>query len=236
MPTKTPLALIQAQNLTIGYAHSAPVAQKLHFKIYQGDFLCIVGPNGSGKSTLIKTLLGLLKPLSGKLTFAEKLQNHLGYLPQDSQIDPHFPASVREIVLSGCLNQLGPSPFFNKTHRDRADYALRALRLSALSHQNFGDLSGGQRQKVLLARALCATSSVLVLDEPSNNLDFASKQSFYQNLLTLNQTKKLAIIMVTHDLDHHNLLGDHILALATPRPNHYFFGSTKQYVELVHHA
>lgn len=220
------MSIIEVKNLAVEY-HGHVVFDKLNFTVEHGDFLCVVGPNGSGKSTLLRCLLGLIKPTSGSIKFNDGLKpNEIGYLPQSTQIPANFPASVVEIVSSGALNRVGLFRSYPKTNISQT---LNQLGIAKIKHQNFSQLSGGQRQKVLLARAIVAASNLLILDEPSNNLDYRSKQSFYQTLTELN--KKYAIIMVTHDLDHHNLLGNRILSLDHDAP---FFGSTAEYVRRVH--
>ncbi len=220
------MSILEVNNLSFHY-HDHPVFDKLNFKVERGDFLCIVGPNGSGKSTLLKCLLGLIKPTSGTIKFGDNLkENQIGYLPQHTQIPANFPASVIEIVSSGALNQ---TKLFQPYPKTAINKALRQLNIENLRNQPYNQLSGGQRQKVLLARAIVSASELLILDEPSNNLDYNSKRNFYQTLTELN--KQYAIIMVTHDLDHHNLLGNRILSLDHDAP---FFGKTAEYVRRVH--
>ena len=133
-------------------------------------------------------------------------------MPQETKVDRYFPASVYEIVLSGALNRVGYRPFFNNKEKKLAVECLKTLHIENLKNSSFGELSGGQRQKVLLARALCATRECLVLDEPSNNLDYDSKEEFYAVLKELHQ-KGLTIIMITHDLASHEVIGNKILHL-----------------------
>lgn len=223
------MSLIQLKNLKLGYGKNV-VLSGLNLTIEEGDFVCIVGPNGSGKTTLVRGILGLIKPLSGEIQLGSLSQNSIGYMPQEITIDPNFPASVHEIVLSGTLNQV--SNFYNNSARNLADRALKLLDISKIRDQNFSELSGGQRQRVLLARALAATKKLLILDEPSNSLDQASKRTLYDLIKKINTEKKIAIIMVTHDLDHDNLIGNKILSL---RQDDIFFGSTKDFVRKVHH-
>ena len=220
------MSIVEVKNLSFHY-HDHPVFDKLNFKVDRGDFLCIVGPNGSGKSTLLKCLLELIKPTSGTIKFGDNLKaNQIGYLPQHTQIPANFPASVIEIVSSGALNQ---TKLFQPYPKTVINKALKQLDIEKLKNRPYSQLSGGQRQKVLLARAIVAANGLLILDEPSNNLDYDSKRNFYQTLTKLN--KQYAIIMVTHDLDHHNLLGNHILSLDHDAP---FFGNTAEYVRRVH--
>lgn len=222
--------LLTVKNLVVSYANHR-VLDKISFSVSQNDLLCIVGPNGSGKSTLLKCLLSLIKPNSGSIKFEEPLTpTKIGYMPQESKIDANFPASVYEIVSSATLNQKY-RPFLSREQKTQINNSLRTLGIYNLKRRAFGELSGGQRQKVLLARALCATDKLLILDEPSNNLDYASKLDFYNILRQLNSERGLSIIMVTHDLDHNNLLGNKVLSLDKDNP---FFGDTEEYVRKIH--
>ncbi len=220
------MTLLTANKISLKYENHT-VFKDLSFSLESGDFLCIVGPNGCGKSTLLKCLVGQIKLTSGKIKFGNDFhQNQIGYMPQNPKFNDSFPASVYEIVASGSLNRI---KLFESYPKQRIDDALKALNIQNLKKSKFSKLSGGQRQKVLLARAIVASEELLILDEPSNNLDYRSKQEFYETLKKLNQ--KLTIIMVTHDLDHHNLVGNKILSLD---PQHAFFGSTKEYVRRIH--
>ncbi|MBR0402957.1 ABC transporter ATP-binding protein [Candidatus Saccharibacteria bacterium] len=218
--------ILTIKNLTIGYGNNI-ILKDVNLKIVDGDFICIVGANGSGKSTLIKGILGLLKPKEGKIIFQNSLkQTTIGYLPQNTHTDPDFPALVKEIVLSGTLNQL-KSPFYSQKERTKAAASLERLNITNLQNTPFSSLSGGQKQKVLLARALSATSKLLILDEPSNNLDHQSKKDFYQTLKQLNKDD-LTIIMITHDLDAEDLIGNKVIALDS---GHAQLSTTKTYLK-----
>ena len=205
--------ILSAENLTLAYADHK-IIDGVSFKIHDGDFVCMVGANGSGKSTLIKGILGLKKPISGRVIFGDGVsRTSIGYLPQESHLDQKFPATVLEIVLSGALGRLGFWPCYRPVHKATAQEIIKNLGIADLQKDSFSDLSGGQKQKVLLARALVATKKLLILDEPSNNLDYKSKQDFYQTLKNLNRHKRLTIIMITHDLDAEDLIGNKILAI-----------------------
>lgn len=223
--------LIEVNNLSLGY-EGRKIIDKLNFDLYENDFLCVVGENGSGKSTLIKGILGLIKPMNGKIKYNNLKQKNIGYIPQETAVNKHFPASVYEIVLSGTLNSVGFLSFYGKEQKEKADNALKKLKIYNLKDKSFADLSGGQRQKVLIARALCATSKLLILDEPSNNLDSTSKKKLYDVLKDINEEQGIAIIMITHDLDHSNLIGKHILSL---REDEYFYGTSESYMKVIHH-
>ncbi|MBR3791978.1 MAG: ATP-binding cassette domain-containing protein, partial [Clostridia bacterium] len=164
------MTLINCEKLAFSYDQK-PVIKDLSFSISKGDYLCIVGENGVGKSTLIKCILGLIKP-SGSITFGEGLsQSKIGYLPQQSEIQKDFPASVYEVVISGTLNKSKLIPFYTKRQKELAKKNLNLLGLDNIKKKCYQDLSGGQQQRVLLARALCAADSLILLDEPSSGLD-----------------------------------------------------------------
>ena len=221
--------LIKLENVTLGY-DSHIVLKDINFEINDQDFICVVGPNGSGKSTLIKGILGLIRPIKGKVIYNIE-QNFIGYMPQETKVDANFPASVLEIVLSGTLNKMKFKPFYTNEEKEIALKNLKILKIEKLKNKSFADLSGGERQKVLLARSLCATKKLLILDEPSNNLDSKSKETLYNTVIDLNKNQGITVVMITHDLDHKNLLGNKILSL---REDEIFFGSTKEFVRRIH--
>ena len=225
------MGLIKITNLTLGYDKKA-ILKGINANIEEGDFVCCVGPNGVGKSTLIKTILGLIKPLSGSIEFNGLKRKYIGYMPQETKVDASFPASVYEIVLSGNLNKTGINTFYNKNIKEKTTKVLKILNIENLKNESFNNLSGGQRQKVLLARSLCATTKLLILDEPSNNLDITSKKELYDCIKRLNEIEKITIIMITHDLDHDNLIGNKILSL---RENDVFYGTTEDFIRRIHH-
>ena len=185
----------------------------------------MVGANGSGKSTLIKGALGLIKPVSGKVVLRPDVR--VGYLPQETNFELNFPAMVREIVLSGALGKMGRRIFYNDADREMMREQLKLLKIAGLEKKVFSELSGGQKQKVLLARALMATSELLVLDEPSNNLDYESRREFYEILLKLNR-QGLTIMMITHDLDAEDLIGNKVVAIQNGLVKTY---DTHEYLE-----
>lgn len=222
--------LVELKDLTLGY-QGHEVISNLNVSFNEGDFVCIVGPNGAGKSTLIKGILGLISPMRGKVVFHNLKQNYIGYMPQETRVDKNFPASVLEIVLSGTLNHVGLPSFYSKKEKDIALDNLKLLGIASLKNKSFSDLSGGQRQKVLLARSMCASSKLLILDEPSNNLDRESKTELYSILKNLNKNRGMTILMITHDLDHHNLIGNKILSL---EKGSFFYGTLDEFVKKVH--
>ena len=192
--------LLSCRDVSLGY-EGHTVWEHLTFSVHSGEYLCIVGENGSGKSTLLRGLLGLLSPQSGEILRAPELrQGAVGYLPQQTRAQRDFPATVLEVVLSGCLNRQGLHFFYTPAQRSEAMMNLGKLGILELKDACYRDLSGGQQQRVLLARALCAASQLLILDEPITGLDPAAAQDLYKTLAYLNQKEGMAIVMVTHDL------------------------------------
>lgn len=204
------MALIECKNVVIGY-DSKVVLDNLNFKVNSGDYLCIIGENGSGKTTLMKTILGLKAPLGGEITFGDGLKkNEIGYLPQQTVVQRDFPASVREIVLSGCLNKRGSASFYSKADKELAEKNMERMDITSLSKRCYRELSGGQQQRVLLARALCATEKVLLLDEPVSGLDPKVTAQMYSLIKDLNE-QGITIIMISHDMDSTLKYSSHIL-------------------------
>lgn len=192
--------LIICRELSLGYEGQS-VLNHLNLHIRAGDYLCVVGDNGAGKSTLLRGLLGLLPPLAGSIERAAELKRGaVGYLPQQTRAQRDFPATVEEVVLSGCLNQKGRRFFYSTAQRSQALMNLGKLGVLELRGKSYRDLSGGQQQRVLLARALCAASRLLILDEPVTGLDPAAAQDLYKTLTYLNKKEGMAVVMVTHDL------------------------------------
>ena len=192
--------LLACRDVSLGYEGQS-VLTHLDLTIREGDYLCIVGDNGSGKSTLLRGLLGLLPPQSGEIWRSPELRRgNLGYLPQQTQAQRDFPATVYEVVLSGCLNQKGMHFFYSPAQKSAALMNMGKLGVLELKNRCYRELSGGQQQRVLLARALCAASKLLILDEPITGLDPAAAQDLYKLLSYLNRKEGMAIVMVTHDL------------------------------------
>lgn len=219
--------IFECKDVTLGYENKV-VAKNLNFKIDQGDYLCVVGENGTGKSTLIKILLGLIKPLNGEVIANVQGKNHkgVGYLPQQTQAQKDFPASVWEVVLSGVLNNDHRCPFYNKKDKAEAEKNMEKLNILDLKKRCYRELSGGQQQRVLLARALCATDSVLILDEPVTGLDPAASMEFYETIKDLNKKENVTIIMVSHDIKNALNYATHILHLEQEND---FFGTVEEY-------
>lgn len=219
------MSLIKFADVSIGY-EGVNVLSNLSFDINAGDYLCIVGENGSGKTTLMKSMLGLISPISGTISFNDGLkQNHIGYLPQQSKIQKDFPASVYEVVLSGCLSK-GFLPFYSKFQKKTAIDNMQKAGISDLKNKCFRELSGGQQQRALLARALCSTEKLLILDEPITGLDPIAAQELYTLIKQLNHNG-ITVIMVTHDVNAAIVNASHILHLEKET---YFYGTTHTYL------
>lgn len=220
------MALIRCENVSIGY-EGQTVVKDLSFQIDAGDYLCIVGENGSGKSTLVKSLLGLKSVEKGQIVFGDGLrQNEIGYLPQQTDVQKDFPASVYEVVLSGRLNSRGIRPFYTSADKKTAFEKMKMLGISDLSRQCFRDLSGGQKQRALLARALCATKTLLLLDEPVTGLDPIVTAEFYELIQRINKESGIAVVMVSHDIESAVKYATHILHL---QEKVLFFGTAGAY-------
>ena len=190
------------------------------------DYLCIIGENGAGKSTLMKTLLGLVKPIGGEIVFGDGLKkNEIGYLPQQTVTQRDFPASVKEIVLSGCQGRCGLRPFYNKEEKELTQVNMKRMGIEALAEKCYRDLSGGQQQRVLLARALCATQKILLLDEPVSGLDPKVTIEMYALIKQLND-EGLAVIMISHDVGTALKYSTHILHMG----NEIFFGTRDEFL------
>lgn len=221
------MALIRCSDVSLGY-EGKTIVDGLNFEVNKGDYLCIVGENGSGKTTLMKTLLGQKHVMGGSIEFGDGLkQNEIGYLPQQTAVQKDFPASVKEIVLSGCLNSSGMKPFYSKEQKNLAKINMQKLGISELSKRCYRELSGGQQQRVLLARALCATKKLLVLDEPAAGLDPIVTQHLYHLISDINRDG-VTVIMVSHDMNTAAQYASHILHVAY-RPR--FFGTKEDYLK-----
>lgn len=218
---------IECTGLCVGY-DSKTVASDLNFTVNAGDYLCIVGENGSGKSTLMKTLLGLLTPLGGRIEFSDGVsKNEIGYLPQQTPVQRDFPASVREVVTSGCLARSGFLPFYSKEQKLLAADAMEKMRISELAGRCYRELSGGQQQRVLLARALCAAGRILLLDEPVSGLDPSVSAEMYRLIESLNRDDGVTVIMISHDISAALRYANKILCIDKMN----FFGTKDEYLE-----
>lgn len=222
------MAQLVCKDAVLGYEGKA-VVQHLNFQVDRGDYLCIVGENGSGKSTLVKALLKLKEPMSGEICMGDGLEaDGIGYLPQQTVVQKDFPASVREIVLSGCLGRFGFRPFYGRREKETAVRQMERLGITHLAGRCYRELSGGQQQRVLLARALCATRYLLLLDEPVAGLDPVAVQEMYELVAELNREEKITIIMVSHDIHAAVTYASHILHISEEP---LFFGTKEAYMQ-----
>ena len=222
------MAQLTVENLVLGYDGHA-IVENLNFSVNAGDYLCIVGENGSGKTTLMKTLLHLRAPMGGTITMGDGVrENEIGYRPQQSVMQRDFPASVQEIVLSGCQGRTGLRPFYNREEKQRAADAMEKMGITALSKRCYRELSGGQQQRVLLARALCAAQKILLLDEPVSGLDPTATADMYDLIRGLNRSG-ITIIMISHDLAAALKDAGRILHIG----GSVFFGTKEEYLEKI---
>ena len=222
------MAQLKCNNVALGYEGKA-VTEQLNFQVNSGDYLCVVGENGAGKSTLIKALLGLKAPMSGTIETGDGLKaTEIGYLPQQTPVQKDFPASVKEIVLSGLLNKCGLKPFYSKQQKEFAKKQMERMNILDLEKRCYRELSGGQQQRVLLARALCATGKMLLLDEPVAGLDPKVTREMYELINKLNKEDGITVIMVSHDITAAVKYASHILHIShTP----LFFGTKDDYIK-----
>lgn len=213
--------LISCRNVSVNYG-SLVAVKNVSFSVNEGDYLCIVGANGSGKSTLVKTILGLCRPTCGEIV---KSCNGVGYLGQQNAAQRDFPATVGEVILSGCVSR-NKLPFYSNVEKQRAKEQIYKLGLEKLTKKSFRELSGGQMQRVLLARAFCAASELLILDEPVNGLDPIVTDELYSTVRSRNRDEGLTVLMVSHDVHRAVQNATHILHMNC---NAVFFGTSEDY-------
>lgn len=218
------MALITCKNAGFAY-EGHMVVDSLNLTVERGEYLCIVGENGSGKSTLIKGLLGLLSPVSGNVSYGDGLKRcEIGYLPQRTEVQNDFPASVWEVVTSGCR---GRSPFLTASMRRTANENLALMGIEGIRDRSFMQLSGGQQQRALLARALCATKSLLLLDEPVAGLDPLVTREMYEVISMLHQKHGMTVVMISHDISAALSNASRILHMAHDQT---FLGTPQEYL------
>ena len=215
---------IICENASLGY-ENRPIVKNLSFTVNAGDYLCILGENGSGKSTLMKTILNLTPPLAGSIRMEDLKSTEIGYLPQQTQVQRDFPASVQEIVLSGFQGLCGLRPFYTKAEKALASENLERMGMAQFARKCYRDLSGGQQQRVLLARALCATRKCLLLDEPVSGLDPKATAQMYEIIAELHR-EGITIIMISHDLNAALDDATHVLHIGEK----LFFGTREEYL------
>ncbi|HVP60299.1 MAG TPA: metal ABC transporter ATP-binding protein [Myxococcaceae bacterium] len=192
--------LLTFDNVAIGYRRGQPLLPPISFAVASGDLVGILGPNGAGKSTFLRTLLGLLPPLQGKVRYPGGHEPRMGYVPQNAQFDYAYPLSVLEVVLMARSSQLGLFRRPGKEDVEIAKRELQAVGLQSISGQPFRSLSGGQQQRVLVARALTGEPELLVLDEPTSNMDPAAEHALLSMVSSLTATRNVAVVFVTHEI------------------------------------
>lgn len=215
--------LIEIKKLSFSYPTKKETLKNINIKIQEGSFTCIVGENGSGKSTLIKCIVGLNDTYTGEI----KKETRIGYLPQKTEIQNNFPASIEEIVMSGTLPNNVRSIFYKKEDKEKAKQVMQELEIYDMRKKCFADLSGGQQQRVLIARAMCATDKIIVLDEPTNGLDPNIAKQIYSMLHKLKKEKKLTILMVSHDVERALQYADTVIEIKDGKVS--FNGTTDEY-------
>lgn len=224
------MSQIECKNMSIGYSNKT-ILRNLNFEINQGEYIFILGDNGVGKTTLLKTLLGLIPPLKGDIIYDQSVKKtSIGYIPQKSKIQQEFPASVYEIVISGCVNNLKWKPFYTKKDKEQVATAMKLLNITHLARRPFRELSGGQQQRVLLARAFCATDKILVLDEPFVGLDNYSTNQLQKSLTRINKELGVTIVIVSHYIEESLKMCNKVIVLSedntyTCLPSEYRSGS-----------
>lgn len=210
------------KNVSIGYEDQL-VIKNIDFALEKGDYCCVLGENGAGKSSLLKGILGLAKVKDGSI----EAPKTIGYLSQQKDFSPNFPATVLEVVLSGFVGKMGFRPFYTKAEKEKAKSLIEEFGMGQFASKPFVNLSGGQKQRILLARALCATDGLLLLDEPVTGLDPAATNDLYALLKKINKEKKTTILMVTHDVAKAVTDADKILHIDGEMT---FFGETADYI------
>lgn len=216
--------LIKVRKLSAFY-ESNQIFKDISFDVVTGDYLCIVGENGSGKTTLMRTLLGFDIKHTGEIELVGVAKNKIGWLPQRTEGKKDFPASVKEVILSGLGGKKLLGLGYGKALCKKAADMIELVGIKTLLKRSFSTLSGGQQQKVLLCRALCATDGILLLDEPTAGLDFESQEEMYSIIRRLNNNG-ITIIMITHDIERATSEAKHILSISE---NDYFYGTNAEF-------
>jgi len=217
--------ILELNSIFAGY-NDEVILNDVSLEIFDDDFIGIIGPNGGGKTTLLNVILGLIKPFKGTVTFFDDIRternNKIGYLPQLNKIDNKFPITVTEVVLSGLIYGSIPMGRYSKLERNIAESTLESLGISNIKKSTIGELSGGQMQKVLLARAIVSSPRLLILDEPNTFVDNQFEGELYEILKDLNN--KMAIVIVSHDV---GTISSYIKTIACVNRNLHYHKSNK---------
>lgn len=217
--------IFECKDLQIGY-DGKTIAPKLNFEIDEGDYLCIVGENGAGKTTLMKTLLGLMTPIGGEIIIDKSFKNSIGYVPQQTQLQKDFPASVYEVVISGTLHKSFFSPFYSKKDKIKALNAMDKMGIIDLKDRCYRELSGGQQKRVMLARSIVNDRKILFMDEPTSGLDPRAIVEMYEIVEDLNKNK-MTIVMISHDIQKSLEYSNKILHIGAK----IFWGTNQEYLK-----
>ncbi len=218
------MQLVKFQNVTVDYGQIRAVSD-VSFDINQGDYVCIVGSNGSGKSSVIKVMLGLVNQTHGRIEINID-KSHISYVPQINMAERNFPATVFEIVITGTQKKQKKLPFYTKEDIKTANDAIKLMRIDAISKKRIGQLSRGQQQRVMLARAMCRNPKMLVLDEPCASLDPEITKELNDILEMLNKDRQVTIFMASHNMHEVTKHASRILVLDKSLK---FNGSVKEY-------
>lgn len=216
--------IIEVKNLSAFY-ENRKVFENVEFSVTEGDYLCIIGENGSGKTTLMKILLGFDIKHSGNIKFNGFSKREIGWLPQKTQHQKDFPASAYEVIMSGFAGGGFFGLKYSKSKKDKARHNMKLLDIENIAEKSFSELSGGQQQKVLLCRALCAAKKVLLLDEPVTSLDESAAEEMYALIKKLNE-QGIGIVMITHDITRALNDAKNVLCLSE---NTFFYGSVRDF-------
>jgi zinc transport system ATP-binding protein len=218
-----PVCLLEIKSLSVSYGSNITL-QDVDLKVHDNDFIGVIGPNGGGKTTLLKVILGLVKPVKGKVLFYQELKssNNIGYLPQMSTGDNNFPVTVKDVILSGLMMRKGIISMMTIADKKKAGQVIDELGLSELASSSLSELSGGQLQRVFLGRAIIGDPRLLLLDEPGNFVDTNFENDFYEKLTVLN--KRMAIMMVSHDV---GTISSHIKSFACVNKHLHFHPSSE---------
>jgi len=219
------------------YRREHAILENINLELAEGDFLGLIGPNGGGKSTLLKVMLGLIKPDRGEVRIfglaPQEARRRVGYMPQKTLFDQGFPVNVLEVVLMGRYSRAGLMHRYGPKDREAALQALEAMGMRDLAGREIGALSGGEQQRVFVARSLVSNPKLLLLDEPTAGVDAAQQTEFYDLLCHLNRKKGIAIILVSHDI---TAISSHVNKIACLNQRLYYHGSKEMTSEDIEKA
>ncbi|MCF8010226.1 MAG: ABC transporter ATP-binding protein [Clostridiales bacterium] len=229
--------ILRLKNICVQY-NNATVLENINLSVYKTDFLGVIGPNGGGKTTLLKVMLGLIRPTTGKVEFLgnnpDKKQKHMGYVPQNFYFDRTFPISVRDVVLMGRLARGGLLKKFNDNDKKIVDNALEKVGIYTIKDRQIGQLSGGQIQRVLIARALATEPQILFFDEPTSNIDRRNLKLICSLLKIIN--KNIPIVIVSHDIEYISTFVNKIACLNKRLLNKNLCGVNKKTIEFAYNC